>query len=121
MNEEVQNYIENLLHNMDQALYSIGEKLLYLEKEDTLEPLLDVLLPYKNVMVALEPEMEHLDQKRKNILKGATDKLEGKVRRLIAEQVQFTKRKLFNYFNLELEPAFASWKEAVEKITSKNH
>ena len=118
MNEEIQKYIENLLHNMEEAFYSIGEKLLYLEKEDTLEPLLDVLLPYKNIMVALEPELEQLDQKRKNILKRATDKLEGKVRRLIAEQGQFTKQKLFNYYNLELEPTFRKWKEGVESILS---
>ena len=118
MNEEIQNYIENLIKNMDQAFYSIGEKLLYLEKEDTLEPLLDVLLPYKNVMLALEPELDRLDQKSKNILKQATDKLEKKVQRLIMEQGQFSKHKLFNYYNLELEPAFGAWKEAVEKVLS---
>ena len=116
MNEEVGNYIENLVRNMDAAIYSIGEKLLILEKEDTLEPLLDVLLPYKNVMIALQPEMDHLDQKRKTILQRSTDKLEGKVQRLIMEQGQFTKQKLFNYFNLELEPAFRQWKKAVEEI-----
>ncbi|NBG88283.1 hypothetical protein [Isachenkonia alkalipeptolytica] len=116
MNEEVRRYIENLLKNMEQAFYSIGEKLLYLEKEDTLEPLLDVVMPYKNVMLALEPEMESLDTKRKTILQRTTEKLENKVQRLITEQGQFTKQKLFNFFNLELEPAFARWKEAVEKV-----
>ena len=115
MDQEVQNYIKNLLKHMEQAFYSIGEKLLYLEKEDTLEPLLDVLMPYKKVMIALQPEMDSLDQKRKNILQRATHKLEGKLQRLIAEQGQFSKQKLFNYYNLELEPAFGRWKEAVEK------
>ncbi len=116
MDQEVHEYIENLLKHMEQAFYSIGEKLLYLEKEDTLEPLLDVLMPYKKVMQALEPELDQLDAKRKTILKRAAEKLEGKLRRLIAEQGQFTKQKLFNYYNLELEPAFAAWKKAVEKV-----
>ncbi len=118
VNREVESYVNNLLSTMDQAFYSIGEKLLYLEKEDTLEPLLDVLMPYKNVMLALMPEMEQLDQKRKTLLDRSTEKLEQKVRRLAAEQGVFTKQKLFNYFNLELEPAFSQWKDAVEKVMS---
>jgi len=116
MDREVQSYIRNLLDIMDQAFYSIGEKLLYLEKEDTLEPLLDVLMPYQNVMLALEPELEGLDQKRKMMLHSSTEKLEQKVRRLVAEQGAFSKQKLFNYFNLELEPAFSMWKDAVESV-----
>ncbi len=120
MDREVQRYIENLLGNMERAFYSIGEKLLYLEKEDTLEPLLDVLMPYKNVMLALGPEMEGLDTKRKTVLRRTTEKLEAKIQRLIAEQGQFTKQKLFNFFNLELDPAFTHWKEAVESILEKS-